>query len=70
MKLPFEEINNHIKIGLIIDVIRSMFFLPILSEIGPAKKVPIAPENCSTAKEIPASHKVFPCFTKKVAKDY
>jgi hypothetical protein len=43
MKLPFAEINIHIKIGLIIEVISRTFFLPNLSEIGPAKNVPIDP---------------------------
>ena len=60
MKFPLDEIKIHIKIGLAIEVISSMFFLPNLSEIGPAKKVPIAPENCNTASDIPASHKLFP----------
>ena len=60
MKLPLEEMNIHIKIGLIIEVTSSVFFLPNLSEIGPAKKVPIAPENCSTAREIPANNKLLP----------
>ena len=43
--IPLDEINNSNKIGFTKAEKRSTFFLPILSESVPDRKVPPAPEN-------------------------
>lgn len=42
----------------------NVVFRPILSDIFPARKTPIMPNNCNTEIEIPAYQRVSPWFTR------
>ncbi len=65
---PCTKRKIHIRRGFAIEIIRSEVLREILSEIEPAKRVPIAPENCSTDNDIPAIQRELPFWVKYVGK--
>ena len=51
--MPDDDTNNHMRTGVIDAIMSKLVRRPILSEIGPAANVPMAPENCKIDNDAP-----------------